>query len=269
MEHLLERLRIDNAVGAIPVHLGAGIWGTLAVALFGKVELLGTGLHRGAQVGIQTLGIVVCGVWAFGVAYLLFLIINRFFPFRVTPEEEHIGLNVSEHGAATALLDLFTAMDTQAKTGDLNLRAPVKPFTEVGQIAERYNGVLAALQKTEATTKVIVSAISDGIITFTKGGFLITSVNSGTETIFGYTERQMLGEPITILLDLPGSKSHESGLQHIAAMLPEWLAGDSREMIGQRADGRCVPMDIMIVEAEFGALVGKDWTGTSELSQQQ
>jgi len=135
LHHLLEWCRIDDAVGVIPVHAGAGVWGTLAVALFGNPAVLATGLDRGAQLWAQLLGIVVCCVWAFGVVYLLLRGINRVFPLRVTPEDEYIGLNVAEHAATTELLDLLTAMDSQAKTGDLSLRVPVEPFTEVGQIA--------------------------------------------------------------------------------------------------------------------------------------
>ncbi|MEO1288171.1 MAG: hypothetical protein AAFV93_10415, partial [Chloroflexota bacterium] len=78
ISRLLIRLKIDDVVGAIPVHLGAGIWGTLAVALFGNLELIGTGLSRPEQIMIQLLGIAVCGVWTFmgvyGVTYAMNLI---------------------------------------------------------------------------------------------------------------------------------------------------------------------------------------------------
>ena len=67
VDNLLVRLRIDDAVGAIPVHLGAGIWGTLAVAVFGEADLLGTGLGFWDQLQAQTTGIAACGLWAFGV----------------------------------------------------------------------------------------------------------------------------------------------------------------------------------------------------------
>lgn len=43
---LLLKFQIDDVVGAIPVHLAAGIWGTLAVGVFGNLELLDTGLGR-------------------------------------------------------------------------------------------------------------------------------------------------------------------------------------------------------------------------------
>ncbi len=153
VDYLMDYLHIDDAVGAIPVHLGAGIWGTLAVAIFGKEEILGTGLSHWGQLLIQATGIGVCFLWTFGLSYGLFMLINRFLPLRVTAEDERIGLNVSEHGATTELLDMFRTMESQASTGDMSLRVPVEPFTEVGQIAERYNCVMEALQKEAAKTE--------------------------------------------------------------------------------------------------------------------
>lgn len=95
---VLEQCRIDDAVGAIPVHLGAGIWGTIAVGLYGDLEFLGTGLDRLQQTGVQVLGIVTCGAWTFGVSQVLLRLVNRVFPLRVSPEEEELGLNLAEHG---------------------------------------------------------------------------------------------------------------------------------------------------------------------------
>jgi Amt family ammonium transporter len=101
-EELLEFFRIDDAVGAIPVHLGAGIWGTLAVGLYGDLDILGTGLTRIEQIGVQLLGIVVCCVWTFGITYCSLKLVNRFHPLRVSAEHEDIGLNLTEHGEADA-----------------------------------------------------------------------------------------------------------------------------------------------------------------------
>ncbi|MBL1208923.1 ammonium transporter [Geminocystis sp. GBBB08] len=143
----LERYKIDDAVDAVAVHGGGGTWGILAVALFGKPEILGTGLSQGSQLLVQLLGILVCFLWGFGVAWLLLNLINRFFPLRVSLEEEDIGLNVSEHRAKTAVYDLLTVMDEQVKNQDLSLRVPVEPFTEIGHIATRYNQVIESLEK--------------------------------------------------------------------------------------------------------------------------
>jgi ammonia channel protein AmtB len=98
VSQLLEALKIDDAVGAIPVHLGAGIWGTLATGFYGDLETLGTGLSRLEQIGVQGLGVLVYGIWTFGMAYLVFSAGNAVFRFRVSEEDELAGLNISELG---------------------------------------------------------------------------------------------------------------------------------------------------------------------------
>jgi signal transduction histidine kinase len=72
------------------------------------------------------------------------------FPLRVSAADERIGLNVAEHGATTELLDLLVGMDEQARSGDLSRRVAVEPFTEVGQIASRYNLVMQSLEDAAA-----------------------------------------------------------------------------------------------------------------------
>ena len=139
---LLTRLRIDDAVSAVPVHLAAGIWGTLAVALIGDPALWGTGHTRLEQLGVQALGVAVAGVYAFGVGFAALSVIGRFVSLRVSREAEEIGLNASEHGASTAILDLIRAMDGQRMQGDFSRHVPIEPYTEAGQIAAQYNLVL-------------------------------------------------------------------------------------------------------------------------------
>jgi Amt family ammonium transporter len=95
---ILETLKIDDAVGAIPVHLGAGMWGTLATGLYGDLDKLGTGLSRFEQIAVQGLGVLVYGVWTFGLAFVIFYAGNSVLRFRVSEEAEIAGLNISEHG---------------------------------------------------------------------------------------------------------------------------------------------------------------------------
>ncbi len=146
IEALLDKLKIDDAVGAIPVHLGCGIWGVIALALFGDPNLWQTGLSRGSQVGVQVLGALACGAWAFSVSFVFVWVLNKIWPIRVTALEEAQGLNVIEHKASTEIYDLYRTLEEQARSGDLSLRAPVEPFTEVGQIASQYNRVMDNLQ---------------------------------------------------------------------------------------------------------------------------
>jgi Amt family ammonium transporter len=86
-----DKVKIDDPVGAISVHLVCGIWGTLAVAFFGK--LAGT-----AQLISQLKGIAAVGIFTFAFALILFLVLKVTIGLRVDPEEETEGLDIGEHG---------------------------------------------------------------------------------------------------------------------------------------------------------------------------
>ncbi len=86
-----DRIKIDDPVGAISVHLVCGIWGTLAVGIFGAMGSL-------EQLGIQAIGVAAYGVVSFGSACALFLGIRAVMGLRVTEEEELEGLDFAEHG---------------------------------------------------------------------------------------------------------------------------------------------------------------------------
>ena len=85
---LLDRLKLDDPVGAVSAHGTAGVWGTLAVGIFG-----------GANLGVQLLGTLAYAGAAFGVTFVLFLALKAVMGIRVHAQEEVIGLDVAEHGA--------------------------------------------------------------------------------------------------------------------------------------------------------------------------
>lgn len=87
-----DKIKIDDPVGAISVHLVCGIWGTLAVGLLGAKA-------GGAQLMSQLKGIVSIGVFTFVFAFVLFLVIKMIFGLRVSAEEESEGLDLGEHGS--------------------------------------------------------------------------------------------------------------------------------------------------------------------------
>ncbi|MEQ8846305.1 ammonium transporter [Botrimarina sp.] len=139
---LLERLRLDDTIGAVSAHGAAGAWGTLCVALLAPAGSWGTGHDRWTQLAVQAAGVGVAFVWAFGSALVVLYLVNRVLPLRVSAEAERQGLNVAEHGASTEVLDLLTAMQRQEISGDFSRSVDVEPHTEVGQIAAGYNRVL-------------------------------------------------------------------------------------------------------------------------------
>jgi len=87
----IDRIKVDDPVGAVSVHLVCGIWGTLAVGLLGE--------KAGAtQLWHQFVGVVAYGVFTFGCAVALFLAIKATMGLRVRAEEEIEGLDLGEHG---------------------------------------------------------------------------------------------------------------------------------------------------------------------------
>ncbi|MGZ0707698.1 ammonium transporter [Coraliomargarita sp. W4R53] len=145
--HFLDKLQIDDAVGAVSAHAFCGVWGTLAVALLGEPQLWSTELSRGDQLFAQIIGITTCFVWSFGTSFVFFKLLNKVVKLRVSEDEERAGLNVSEHGATTELIDLITEMDRQQHAGTFTKRVHVEPHTEVGQIAAEYNRVLNRIEE--------------------------------------------------------------------------------------------------------------------------
>ena len=104
---LVERLRIDDPIGAVAVHGMAGVWGTLATGLFAVPALasnLATGrgglIYTGsfAQLGTQLLGLVAVGAFTFSVSFAALWAMKKTFGIRVEAEAETAGLDVSEHG---------------------------------------------------------------------------------------------------------------------------------------------------------------------------
>ena len=100
---LLDKLRIDDPVGAVPVHGLNGVWGTLAIGLFGQkaLGLANDGLFYGGglkQLGIQALGVFSVVVFVLVAMGIVFKLIDLTVGLRVTREEELKGLDIGEHG---------------------------------------------------------------------------------------------------------------------------------------------------------------------------
>ena len=105
----LDRLKVDDPVGAVTVHGFNGAWGVLAVGLFATQDgvaqayaasdsyglLMGGGAE---QLGIQVLGLAAIAGWTLATSVVLFATIKYTVGLRVSPEEEERGLDLGEHG---------------------------------------------------------------------------------------------------------------------------------------------------------------------------
>ncbi len=98
---LLDKLKIDDPVGAFPVHGLCGIWGGIATGLFGAIPTGDDGadlFDRAGFIGVQAYGTVIICVWAFVTMLIVFGVLKAVGMLRVSPEEEQAGLDISEHG---------------------------------------------------------------------------------------------------------------------------------------------------------------------------
>ena len=83
----LEQRRIDDVVGAVPAHLFAGIWGTLA-----------TSIAAGANFGVQLIGVASVGAFVFGVSFVMWMVLEKTIKVRVSRTVEEVGQDAAELG---------------------------------------------------------------------------------------------------------------------------------------------------------------------------
>ncbi|MFY3793219.1 ammonium transporter [Ureibacillus sp. MALMAid1270] len=105
---LFDKLKIDDPIAALSVHGTVGVWGTLSNGLF-AVPALSTDIEWGqaglfygggfAQLGVQALGVVASGAFAFVVSFIVLKVLDKIIGLRVSEEEEIMGLDISEHGS--------------------------------------------------------------------------------------------------------------------------------------------------------------------------
>jgi Amt family ammonium transporter len=102
-----EKIKVDDPIYALSVHGAAGVWGTLSNGIFATEDLVGKvgvgnpGLLYGGggeQLWVQFVSVVVCGAFAFVASFIVLWVMKQVIGFRVTEEQEIIGLDLSEHG---------------------------------------------------------------------------------------------------------------------------------------------------------------------------
>lgn len=150
------KLKIDDPVGAVAVHMMNGIWGTFAVGLFAtdtapgfaiameSGAIKGKGLFYGGgfeQLGLQITGIVTVAAWTAVTITITFLVIKAVIGLRATPEEELIGLDSTEHGLPSAYADFMPAGDMFYSRGTsievLKGNIPMDQAVEVVNVTEK------------------------------------------------------------------------------------------------------------------------------------
>ncbi|MBX2834473.1 MAG: ammonium transporter [Micavibrio sp.] len=143
MEHWF---KLDDAVGAVPVHGVCGAWGTILLAFLMPEDALATET-RFEQISIQAQGVGMAFVWGFGWAFLIFTILKKTVGLRVSAEHEIEGLNSAEHGTTlgTGLLQ-ERLKEIVFGDGDLTKRLDDTTGDESAEVAYLFNEFMDRIQ---------------------------------------------------------------------------------------------------------------------------
>ena len=269
---VLERMQIDDVIGAWPAHAIAGAVGTLLVAVLGDVQAFPLGHSRIEQLFVQGLGVVTVAFWAFGGGFVILFGLNKVFPLRVSEADEKIGLNIAEHGASTDLIELMTEMDTHRRQGDFETPVSVEPHTEVGQIATEYNRVLervrleietreeAYRQLEEASEfRFIFENTHEGIVQFARDG-KINKANPAAVSLLGFSsENELIRRGGNWLTNLDGI-DREVHINMLRKLKARGLARDVEMNFTRRVDGRRAHLQL-----DLRSVAGQDGGETTVL----
>jgi diguanylate cyclase (GGDEF)-like protein/PAS domain S-box-containing protein len=148
---------------------------------------------------------------------------------------------------------IFTPVHTEV------LQAKVTAFVELHLQAQALQhavasitALYAALRDSEVRTRAVLENVADAIVTAGEGG-LIESFNRSAQWLFGYSEEEVFGEPLTLLVAL----SHHDDLSAAARsrwslLTAEGIPAEPTETVGCRKDGSCFPMEMDISQMQIG-----------------
>lgn len=198
---LLHRWRLDDAVGVIATHGFAGAWGTLAVAGFVYEDQLLAG-SRIEQLLIQLEGVALVFIWAFGCSVLLFHVLKRFVPLRVTVEQEALGLNLVEHCSTLGTGHLKRALDTLTIQGggitDVRLDQETgdeaaELATTINHLMDRQAGIEQRLRANKERFQDFAETSSDWLWE-TDDGLTITYLSDQSGSLLGPDTETLIGQ---------------------------------------------------------------------------
>lgn len=230
-QQVMERkFKIDDAIGAVPVHGIAGAWGTIAVALFAPAEALDTG-NRMTQLLVQIGGVSLIFLWSFGVAFVVLKVVNTVWSglpnggLRVCEEDEIDGLNKAEHGVSLGTGVLQDALKSLA-FGKVKLsdRVHVEHGDEAGELCLLFNRVMDRLEGMEQSRRKRRVAIEktrrsfDKILTHLSGD-ISQMINNGLETLEGHARKVEQSSQSIDETSVASSQSSAAISDHVSASM--------------------------------------------------
>jgi ammonium transporter, Amt family len=196
---LLERWRLDDAVGAVPVHGAAGVVGVLGAGLLVDPAWLAAnrpGMGQGSFFLVQALGVTACLLWAVGAGWLLWWLVGRITSLRVGPDEERVGMNYSEHQVPDPVAELVRAATGRAGAVDTDGlgSSDLLPLARgIQDLLERH----AALRRHGAgwadATDTLAAAVREQALHLDGAGSAFAAACAATRTSLGHISAALSG----------------------------------------------------------------------------
>lgn len=170
------------------------------------------------------------------------------------PLDSYLGLPVAAGGDMVGLIGLANRPGGYEQALIEYLSPLVKTC---GQIIDAFRSererqqAVEALQESEMRYKAVLDTAADAIITISQRG-LIENFNPAAERIFGYTQAEVMGCNISMLMDAPHRESHDSYIANYLGTGQAKIIGIGREVAGKRKNSEMFPMELAIAEMHFG-----------------
>ncbi len=135
----------------------------------------------------------------------------------------------------------------RAGLGDRDTKLVVKQHDELGKVAVQFNRMQQQLIAGEARIRAVMDNVVDAVITIDEKG-VIESANKAVSRVFGYLPEELLGRDIKLLIPPLSGDGQGQFLETFLTPEPSRIFGVGREIIGQRKDGKIVPIDLAVSE---------------------
>ncbi|WP_034475445.1 ammonium transporter [Aestuariibacter salexigens] len=225
----LQRLEIDDALDVVPVHLAGGIFSTFAAGIMLPAQNL-TELFN--NLGIQIIGIIAVGVYAFSLSFAALFVAQKVMKLRVSAAAEVVGLNIWEHGATTSQLDMIRQMALQVDSGDFTRSIIVERHSDASHIAAFYNAVLERFNTSQSEKDTLLKKAQwlsdhDPLTSLFNRRALSRELSNEQMRVVRYNRPSSVAiidiDLFKTINDTHGHDVGDEAIRHIAALLKENL----------------------------------------------
>lgn len=139
---------------------------------------------------------------------------------------------------------------SEGKKYKYQLDLPLKRLDEIGDLARAFQKMTQALIESEARANAVLKQAIDGIITIDEKG-IIQVYNPACESIFGFTEEEVIGKNISLLMEDPNQNLHNNYITRYLTTGVTRIIGSGREVVGKNKNGQTLPLDLSVSEIKL------------------